>query len=160
MRPIEKLIIGLFLGFLVAACARPLSHQSPGAQVIEQTLNTFWSAMRTTDQAALDQQLTPDAKLIRKLGRDPEVTTPLRMALKQPTERTLLSLAERAPLVNFEQSAPGHASLTTHLEVMRRDDIQRVRLQWDLMRSDAAWRLHRVYMAIWTFPRPPRGGGP
>ncbi len=51
-------------------------------------------------------------------------------------------------------------SCDTYIEVARRDDIQRVRIHWNLVHDGGAWRLSRVQSTIWAFPKPPRGGGP
>ncbi len=160
MRPIAKILTVVLLGLIISACAKPFYRQTPEGQAVKQTMDAFWLALRTGDQAALDNQLTSDAAFIRVEGRDPAVEVPLTIALKRPEDRVLLSAAERQPLVNFEQPTPQSASLNTHLEITGRDDIQRVRMRWHLERNGDAWRLRRVNTTIWIFPRPPRGSGP
>lgn len=160
MRPIGKIIIVALSGLLISACAKPFYRQTPEGQAVGQTMETFWAALRAGDQAALDSQLTADATFTKVVERDSGVEVSLSEILKRQEDRVLLIAAQKARLSNFEQPAPQSALLDTYIEVARRDDIQRVRIHWNLVHDGGAWRLSRVQSTIWAFPKPPRGGGP
>lgn len=160
MRSLEKIIIALMLGLFVSACAKPSYRRTPEGQAVGQTMNAFWAALRADDQAALERQLTADATFTKIVERGSGAEVALSEVLQRQEDRALLTAAEQEPLSHFEQPTPQSASLATYIEVIRRDDILRVRINWHLVEDGGAWRLSRVQSQLWTFPKPPRGGGP
>ncbi len=160
MRVIGKVILVVLSGVLLSACAKLSYRQTPEGQAVGQTMAAFWSALRADNRGSLQNQLTDDATLVSVVERGPEVDMPLLEALNRQANRALLSAAEKAPLTNFDQPTPQRASLDTYLEITRREDIQRVRIHWNLVQDATTWRLNRIKTTTWTFPKPPRGGGP
>ena len=156
---IHLTIISL-LGLLIAACVSPRRQQTPEAMGVEQTLETFWTALRSGNQAILDRQLTADATFTRVEGRQQGSVSPLSAVLEKAADRTLLINAERERLINFQQPTPQHASAETFFDITRPDGIQRGRIHWDLVRNDKQWLLHRVKTSVWTFPKPSHSTGP